>query len=263
LTPSARVQAAIELLDQIIATARSDGAAADTLIARYFAERRYAGSKDRRGVRELVYRAIRSFGETPASGRAAMVALAREDAELAALFDGSRHAPEPIGADEPSAQPSLLPGWIAPLLAAPVDEAERRALLDRAPLHVRANALKTTREVLLARWPDAQPIPGTRYGLSLPEGTNVEADGQAEVQDAGSQIIAAACEAGRGMTVLDLCAGAGGKTLALAADMRGSSDGAGRLIAADTGRDRLARLMPRAERAGAIVETLLLDPGKE
>jgi 16S rRNA (cytosine967-C5)-methyltransferase len=83
------------------------------------------------------------------------------------------------------------------------------------------------------------------------------------VQDAGSQMIAAACAAERGMTVLDLCAGAGGKTLALAADMDGPRDGAGRLIAADTGRDRLARLVPRAQRAGANIETRLLDPGKE
>jgi 16S rRNA (cytosine967-C5)-methyltransferase len=263
MTPSARVQAAIELLDQIIAAARDDGAAADTLIARYFAERRYAGSKDRRGVRELVYGAIRSFGEAPASGRAAMVAMAQSDAELAALFDGSRHAPAPIADGEPAARHSLIPAWIEPLLAAPVDEEEHRALLDRAPLHVRANALKTTREALLARWPDAKAIAGTAHGFSLPEGTNVEADGLAEVQDAGSQMIAAACAAKPGMTVLDLCAGAGGKTLALAADMGGPKDGEGRLIAADTGRDRLARLMPRAERAGANVETRLLDPGKE
>ena len=259
MTPAARVQAAIELLDQVSAAAQADGAAADTLIARYFAERRYAGSKDRRAVRELVYRAIRSFGEAPHDGRSAMVALARADDALASLFDGARHAPAAIGSDEQAAQPSLLPGWIEPLLAAPVDADERRALLDRAPLHVRANALKTTRDVLLARWPDATPIEGVAQGLSLPEGTNVETDGLAEVQDAGSQMIAAACEARAGMTVLDLCAGAGGKTLALAADM----DGKGRLIAADTVRDRLARLTPRAERAGAIVETRLLDPKRE
>jgi len=263
VTPSARVQAAIELIDHVIAAAHANGAAADTLIARYFAERRYAGSKDRRGVRELVYRAIRSFGEAPASGRVAMVALARHDAALASLFDGSRHAPAPIAVDEAGARLSLLPAWIEPLLAAPVDAAERQALLDRAPLHVRANALRTTREALLGQWPDAQAFPGTTHGLSLPEGTNVDADGLAEVQDAGSQMIAAACAAKPGMIVLDLCAGAGGKTLALAADMAGPRDGAGRLIAADTGRDRLARLVPRAQRAGANVETRLLDPGKE
>jgi len=263
LTPSARVQAAIELLDQVIAAVHADGAAADTLIARYFAERRYAGSKDRRAVRDLVYRAIRSFGEAPANGRAAMIALARSDDVLAALFDGSRHAPAPMANNEAGAVPSLLPAWITPLLGAPVDQVERQALLDRAPLHVRANALRTTREALLARWPGAQPIDGLEFGLSLPEGTNIEADGLAEVQDAGSQMIVAACEAGPGMTVLDLCAGAGGKTLALAADMGGPGHGAGRLIAADTVRDRLSRLMPRAERAGAVVETRLLNPGKE
>ncbi|HZV56386.1 MAG TPA: RsmB/NOP family class I SAM-dependent RNA methyltransferase, partial [Sphingobium sp.] len=118
MTPAARLQAAIELLDRIIAAAQADGAAADTLIARYFAERRYAGSKDRRAVRELVYRAVRAFGERPASGRAAFVALAREDAALAALFDGSRHGPAPLEADEPAAVRGLLPEWIAPLLAA-------------------------------------------------------------------------------------------------------------------------------------------------
>ena len=65
MTPAARTQAAIELLDAIILAAREGGAAADTLIARYFAQRRYAGSKDRRAVRELVYAAIRALGEVP------------------------------------------------------------------------------------------------------------------------------------------------------------------------------------------------------
>ncbi len=78
MTPAARVQAAIDLLESIVAAARDSGAAADTLIARYFAERRYAGSKDRRAVRELVYAAIRRLGERPESGRAAMLALAAD-----------------------------------------------------------------------------------------------------------------------------------------------------------------------------------------
>jgi 16S rRNA (cytosine967-C5)-methyltransferase len=266
MTPAARVQAAIDLLDQIIAAARADGAAADTLIARYFAERRYAGSKDRRAVRDLVYRAIRRFGDAPLSGRAAFVALAREDNDLAALFDGIGHGPAPVGEDEPGAATSLLPEWIVPLLAAPVDERERAALLARAPLHMRANALKTNRDALLAIWPEAQIVSHAAHGFSLPEGTQVEGsdawrDGLAEVQDGGSQRIVAACEARPGMTVLDLCAGAGGKTLALAADMGGE----GRLIAADTVRDRLARLVPRAQRAGAgtLTETRLLDPNRE
>jgi len=65
MTPSARIQAAIELLDQIVAAAREAGPAADTLVSRYFKQRRYAGSKDRRAVRDLVYGAIRRSGERP------------------------------------------------------------------------------------------------------------------------------------------------------------------------------------------------------
>ena len=81
MTPQARAQAAIDLLDEIVAAARGKGAAADTLIARYFKTRRYAGSKDRRAIRELVYAAIRNTAELPSSGRAAMVALARQRPE--------------------------------------------------------------------------------------------------------------------------------------------------------------------------------------
>jgi hypothetical protein len=98
MTPAARVQAAIELLDQVIEASRAGGAAADTLIVRYFKERRYAGSKDRRAVRELVYQAIRRAGERPRSGRAAMLGLTEAQPELQALFDGSPHAPAPIAA---------------------------------------------------------------------------------------------------------------------------------------------------------------------
>lgn len=265
MTPAARVQAAIELLDAIIAAARDSGPAADTLIARYFKARRYAGSGDRRAVRDLVYRAIRRSGERPESARAAMIGLAHEDAPLAALFDGSAHGPAPIDPAEPVTPASGLPAWLRPLIV-PEALAEMDGPLPRAPLHLRVNALKGDRAALLAEIAGAEAVPGTRHGFSLPEGTAVEAlpafaRGAIEVQDAGSQIIAAACAAAPGMTVLDLCAGAGGKTLALAAGMAGQ----GRLVAADTVRDRLARLAPRAARAGAdgIVETLLLDTGHE
>ncbi len=262
MTPAARVQAAIELLDAIIASARDGGPAADTLIARYFKERRYAGSRDRRAVRDHVYDAIRRTAERPESGRAAMIGLARERPEIAALFDGSSHAPAPIGADEPGTQAGTVPGWIIPLLAAPV---EQDALLGRAPVDLRVNRLKAAPEQLVPLLPDAQPIIGLRDALRLPEGAPVERsapwiEGLIEVQDAGSQLIAAACEAEPGQTVIDLCAGAGGKALALAAAMQGE----GRLIAADTIRSRLARLSPRAERAGAtFIQTLLLDQGRE
>jgi 16S rRNA (cytosine967-C5)-methyltransferase len=102
-------------------------------------------------------------------------------------------------------------------------------------------------------------------GLRLPAGTAVEQwpayqDGLIEVQDTGSQIVCLAVAARPGQSVVDLCAGAGGKTLALAADM----DNRGRLLACDTDRARLSRLPPRAARAGVtIAETLLLNPGNE
>ncbi|MBB3926434.1 16S rRNA (cytosine967-C5)-methyltransferase [Sphingobium jiangsuense] len=265
MTPAARVQAAIDLLDEIIAAARDGGAAADTLIARYFKARRYAGSKDRRAVRDLLYRAIRRCGDRPASGRAAMLGLAADDPALAALFDGSPHGPAPIGAEEERAPASLLPGWIAPHLPACIDADEQAALLGRAPLDLRVNRLKADAAQMRSAFPDAETFPAIPDALRLPEGGAVERspawrDGLVEIQDIGSQIIAMASGARPGMTVIDLCAGAGGKTLALAAMM----EGRGRLIAADINRDRLARLPERAARAGAgFVEPLLLDAGRE
>lgn len=266
MTPQARVQAAIELLDAIIVAAREGGAAADTLIARYFKERRYAGSKDRRAVRDYIYAAIRLCAETPATGRAAMLALTEQQPELASLFDASPHAPAPIRADEVRASPGMVPHWLRPHLSGPVQHsAEHAALLERARLDLRINTLMASPEEAHTYFPGAEPLAGLPNALRLHESTNVEqspayTDGLIEIQDAGSQHIARACAAMPGMAVVDLCAGAGGKTLALAADMAGQ----GRLIAADVNRDRLSRLPDRAARAGAgFIETLLLDAGKE
>ncbi|BCA58233.1 RsmB/NOP family class I SAM-dependent RNA methyltransferase [Sphingomonas sp. HMP6] len=262
MTPSARTQAAIELLDQIIDAARDSGAAADTLIARYFATRRYAGSKDRRAVRELVYAAIRAVGERPASGRSAMLAVAATDPELAATFDGVGHGPAPIGTKETAAATGIAPRWIVDrLYASDLDEAECAALIDRASLDVRIN--RVIDEPIEIE--GAEPIPGLPDGLRLPTGTNVENlpaynHGAIEVQDAGSQIVTLAAKAQRGQRIVDLCAGAGGKTLALAAVMEGQ----GVVLATDTDRNRLSRLAPRAERARAgIIESRLINPGRE
>lgn len=265
MTPQARTQAAIELLDEIIASAREAGPAADTLIARYFKTRRYAGSKDRRAVRDLIYAAIRRAGERPVSGRAALVGLADERPELGDWFDGSAHGPAPIQPDEPRVEPGIAPAWLLDKLQGALAPDELPALLERAPLDLRINRLKTTRADVLAAIPEAEPGRLAPDAVRLPEGYAVEAlpqwnDGWFEVQDEGSQLIASACAAQPGMTVVDLCAGAGGKTLALAADM----EGRGRLIACDADRARLSRLAPRAERAGAAtIETRLLDPNRE
>ncbi len=265
MTPAARVQAAIELLDSIIAAAREAGPAADTLIAAYFKTRRYAGSGDRRAVRNLVYRAIRRAGERPSGGRAAMLGLAQDSPDLLDAFSGGPHAPAAPAEGEEAAPASAAPAWLAGRFDPLVADAEMAALLERAPLDLRVNRLKGSREDALAALPDARPTPHSPIGLRLPEGHRVEEEpawrsGLVEVQDEGSQLLSLGCGARPGMIVVDLCAGAGGKTLALGAEMRGE----GRTIAADTDRGRLSRMRPRLERAGlSIVETRLLDPNRE
>jgi 16S rRNA (cytosine967-C5)-methyltransferase len=256
MTPQARAQAAIEILDEVIVAVRDAGAAADVVVQRYFRTRRYAGAKDRRAARELVYAAIRRAGERPVSGRAALIGLVEDQPDLAGLFDGSPHGPPPIVAAEPRAGASEVPTWLAEPLGG-------LGLLGRAPLDLRINRLKARRADVEIE--GAQPTPHAPDGLRLDEGTSVERlpaweAGFVEVQDEGSQLVTIACGAAPGMTVIDLCAGAGGKTLGLAAAMANE----GRIIACDADRTRLSRLMPRAERAGVtIVETRLLDGGRE
>lgn len=262
MTPSARVQAAIEILDEVIASARDDGPPADTIVQRYFKTRRYAGSKDRRAVRELVYRAIRRSGDRPVSGRTAMVGLAAEDVELAASFDGSAHGPAPING-EAAADAGLLPAWLQPELSSLVAADEWPALLDRAPLDLRVNIARTSRQAAAAEIGGAELTRLSPWGLRLPPDTRVDdhelfKTGLVEVQDEGSQLIALAARGKIGDLILDLCAGAGGKALAMAS----ASPGAG-IIATDTSRPRLSQLAPRAERAQAVIETRLLDGGRE
>ena len=264
MRPAARVQAAIELLDAVIDAAQAKGAPADRLIAEYFRARRYAGSKDRRAVRELVYRAVRLCGPVPQSGRAAMHALALDDEILLPMFDGSGHGPAPIDPDEQPAQTGIAPDWLARRLEiSGIAGEEATALLERAPLDVRVNTLKTDRDTI--DLPEAGENLSAPDAIRLPAGTNVErweafSDGLIEIQDHGSQWVCRAIEAQAGETILDLCAGAGGKTLAIAA---ATGNGA-TLIASDTDARRLGNLAPRARRAGAdIAHTLLLDPGRE
>jgi 16S rRNA (cytosine967-C5)-methyltransferase len=256
MTPPARTQAAIELVDQVIAAAREGGAAADTLAQRYFAQRRYAGSKDRRAVRELAFAAIRACGEVPASGRAAVLALG--DPVVLATFDGSTHGPAPMQPGEPVAERGIAPRWLLDALG---DLEGLEALVGRAPLDLRVNRLLTEPAEIAARLPDAEPVAGLPDALRVAAGTDVlPLGGLVEVQDAGSQAVTLAAAAQPGQAIVDLCAGGGGKTLALAAAMANR----GRLLACDVDRARLQRLPPRSERAGVrIAETRLLDPGRE
>ncbi|KPP96541.1 RsmB/NOP family class I SAM-dependent RNA methyltransferase [Erythrobacter sp. HL-111] len=272
MTPAARVQAAIEVLDAVIDAAKAEGAPADRILADYFRARRYAGSKDRRAVRELVYGAIRALGPVPGNGRDAMLAYGRADPahhHLLDLFDGSPHGPAPIeapltdnGAIE--ARPGLAPDWLVAALArSGVAGEAAAALMGRAPLDLRVNTLRTDRASLDLPEP-GEPLAAPQ-GLRFASGTRAEeweayAQGLVEVQDHGSQLACLAAAARPGEMVVDLCAGAGGKSLALAAAM----ENAGRLIACDTDKRRLGNLAPRAARAGAgLIEPRLLDPGRE
>ncbi|PEQ13245.1 RNA methyltransferase [Novosphingobium sp. PC22D] len=263
MTPAARVQAAIEIVDLVVEAARGNGPPADRIVADWFRTRRFAGSKDRRAVRELVYRAIRASGDVPPHGRAAMLRLAEDDETLAFLFDGSTHGPQPITPGEPIAAGGIAPPWLEARLAdSGIEGDEARALIGRAPLDVRINPLRAG----LADPPEGGSPLALTQGLRYPSGTRIEDSeayrlGAIEVQDAGSQLACAMVGARPGDLAIDLCAGAGGKTLALAAAVGPQ----GKVVACDTDRQRLSRLGPRAERAGAWdwIETVLLDPGRE
>ena len=263
MTPAARVQAGIEILDQVIAAARDDGPPADVVVSAYFKTRRYAGSKDRRAVRELVYRAIRRAGERPDTGRSAMLGLA----DAAALFGvGSEeggHGPAAIGQGEVVAAERLIPGWIEGELSPLVSRDEWAALLERAPLDLRVRTASIIRSAAVALFVGSEETPLSPWGIRLPSDSQIDKhpaylDGWVEVQDEGSQLIAVACAPGPDANIIDLCAGAGGKALALAAMAPGAD-----IIACDTNRGRLSKLAPRAARAGATIETRLLDGGRE
>src|SRR3954454_6254932 len=122
MTPAARLQAAIEIVDEVIVSTGDDGAPADTIVTRYFKQRRYAGSGDRRAVRELVFRAIRRTAERPESGRVAILGLSQDDPALLELF-GETRGPVALQPDEEatastqSAVPQCLIPELSPLVS--------------------------------------------------------------------------------------------------------------------------------------------------
>jgi 16S rRNA (cytosine967-C5)-methyltransferase len=262
MTPAARLQAAIEILDEVIASARDEGPPADTIVTRYFKTRRYAGSKDRRAIRELVFRAIRTVAERPASGRSAILALAKDEPALLDLF-GEPRGPGPIADGEAVAPHGEVPHWLVPELSTHVTSNEWPALLERAPLDLRVNVARTSREVLLEAFEGAQATSLSPWGIRFPADSRIDdhpavEGGLVEVQDEGSQLIALACMPLGESKVLDLCAGAGGKSLALAAAAPSA-----RILATDSNRSRLSKLAPRADRAGPAIETRILNPPNE
>ena len=275
MQPAARLAAAIEVLDEAISSARHGGAAADVLLARYFRSRRYAGSKDRAAVRAHVYAVLRHMAHDAPSGRAALIAYARaKEPALFDLFGCGGHAPDALTPEEAAFAARVDAGWLPEWLEARFQRrfgetwpAQREGLMGRAPLDLRVNGLQATRDraaaVLRAEGIDVEPLPFVSNGLRADAGAQIEkteafAGGLVEVQDLSSQLMVDLAGAKPGETVIDLCAGAGGKTLGFAASM----NNAGRIIACDIDASRLERMDPRLERAGAaIVEQRVLRPG--
>jgi len=291
VTPAARLAAAIEVIDQV-AAARGP---ADEVLKAWGRAHRFAGSKDRKALAAIVYSAFRARARSTWSldaedGRALVLGALRWGdhlplEEIAALFSGEGHAPAPLTGEERArldAPPGEAPDWVRAGVPAWLAERLRiafgadwlaeaqAAILPRAPVDLRVNTLRGDLDGALRLLAHEEVIPErtvfSRLGLRLPPAfaRDVQAlraftSGWIEVQDEGSQIAAWLLDAQPGETVVDYCAGGGGKTLALGAALHG----AGRLIAADVNGKRLAAMGERLARAGVAAEVRRLGPGGE
>jgi 16S rRNA (cytosine967-C5)-methyltransferase len=281
MTPAGRIAAAIDVLADIETRHRPVAEA----LKDWGVSHRFAGSKDRSAIGNLVYDALRwklssawmMGSEAP---RAIVLATVVRQwgetaATLAGKFAASPHAPEALSEDElvrldrgdlggaPAHVLADVPEWTAPHFARLFGEewvAEGEALAARPPLDLRVNRLKADRDKVLkaldasgatatALAPDGVRIAPTSGGGRHPNVTVEPAfqKGWFEVQDEGSQLAARLGGAAAGEQVLDLCAGAGGKTLALAAAMENK----GQVFATDADKMRLAPIFDRLKRAGA------------
>ena len=281
MTPGARLAAAIEVLADIGARRRP---AADTL-KDWGLSHRFAGSGDRAGIAGLVYdtlrrRASSAFIMGEDTPRATLLGMLHRERGLepdasARLASGEGYAPAPLtdaerarlaAASDLSGAPAAVrgdyPDWLDPYLARVFGDEraeEGAALASRAPLDLRANTLKASRDEAAASLADLAPEP-TRWspnGLRIKlradaKSPAVHAEfaylkGMVEIQDEGSQLAAMLADAKPGEQVLDLCAGGGGKTLAMAASMQNK----GQLYATDDDKRRLAPIHDRLIRSGA------------
>jgi 16S rRNA (cytosine967-C5)-methyltransferase len=282
MRPAARIEAAIAVMTDIATRHRPASAA----LADWGKAHRYAGSGDRAAIGNLVYDALRHRQSAAhvigaASPRALVLgALHVSDGldvdAIAALCDGGAHAPATLSETErrtlaragerpmPPHVAADIPEWLFTRFEAEFGAnaiAEGRALARRAPVDLRVNTLQSDRATVLAALSKfgatATQVSTNGIRIEAPAGSkrlpNVEAEvahgkGWFEVQDEGSQIAAALTGVRPGETVLDLCAGAGGKTLAMAAAMRNQ----GRIYAYDDDKVRLRPIFERLTRAGAL-----------
>lgn len=264
MTPGARAAAAIAVLDRVLA-----GEPAEKALTNWGRANRYAGSGDRAAVRDIVYDALRQRRSAAAlggglTGRGLVLGLARALGQEG-WFSGEGHAPPPPGPTETGVQLDAeaaldLPGWLIPALRdslGPDLEPVAIALRTRAPVFLRVNLTKgdlaAAEAALAAEGILARPHPLATTALEVVENarkvqtSRAYQDGLVELQDASSQAVVEALPLADGRTVLDHCAGGGGKTLAMAARARL------RLFAHDAAPGRMADLPDRARRAGAKV----------
>ena len=291
MTPAARLQAAAEVLDRIA----GGRAPAEEALKAWGRENRYAGSKDRRAIADRVYRCLRgrarlAWAMGREDGRALVVgSLALIDglpvAEIEKLFNGEGYAPSPLKPNErerlaaPAGEP---PAWVSAGLPDFVaedfrntfgptwaDEAEA-LMAPRAPIDLRVNTTKAGVDAVAADLaaeglePERTPWSGVGLRLKAEPPPNVQKlaafrDGRIEIQDEGSQIAALLAGAVPGMTVVDYCAGGGGKTLVLAQALAGQ----GLLVACDVSQKRLDNIRPRLERADAHADLRRLSEDGE
>lgn len=266
MTPGARVAAAIAVLDRWLA-----GVPVEQGLTNWARGARYAGAKDRAAVRDLVFDALRARGSAAhlgrgADGRALILGLLRlQGLDPAEVFTGVGHAPPPLDAVEavPSATPPDpdvdCPDWLLPVLEAGLG-ADLPAILarmrERAPLYLRVNIRKATRDGVIAALAQdgiaAVADPGADTALLVASGARkVKSsapyrEGWVEPQDLSVQRAVARVD-WAGQSVLDYCAGGGGKSLAIAAQ------GAARVVAHDADPRRMSDLGERAARAGAAI----------
>jgi len=267
--PKALLQQAAELLRAVLGFEHP----ADAVVSAHFRRQRALGPRDRHALAETVYAVLRwrlwlqhlaQNGPGPLERRLALVGWRGDARTLQAAL-------EPLEAQWLASLPSVppadaldplrhnLPDWLAGELQRQLDAAEFRpliqALLEPAPLDLRVNTAKAKRDEVLRELVDlgvqVAATPYSPWGLRV-EGRPALQDtpafraGRFEVQDEGSQLLAALLDARRGEMVVDFCAGAGGKTLALGALMRNT----GRLYAFDTSGHRLDAMKARVERSG-------------
>jgi 16S rRNA (cytosine967-C5)-methyltransferase len=287
MTPGARLAAAGEVLGEVIARQ----AAADRVLKNWGRAHRFAGSRDRAAIAERVYGVLRRLGECAEVFRSqeprALVigSLAVIDGldmtQIEGLCVDGTHALGALSAQEQIALAGFrthgsasavlnCPAWLRPALEAQFGErmaAELAALNERAPLDLRVNSLKANRDEVLAELV-AAGLPATACaraatGIRFATGSNPKVEGLAcylegriEIQDESSQLAITLAGAKAGEVVVDLAAGAGGKSLALAAAMGNK----GRVIACDIDAARLVNLSPRAARAGVTIIDIAGDP---